>query len=173
MQKKKSWYSNLAPKDGDIKIGYSDNQIVFEFGKSIFITRKLEGNYPNYRQIIPNEKSVTATVETKVLLEAVKRASIMAHEYMQIKLVISPDAQQIEISSNAVDVGKVREVVDAQVEGDELVIGFNYQYIMDGLSSIDTDEVMFEAKDTLRPGVLRSVGDDSFFYLSMPVKLNN
>lgn len=163
----------LAPKDGNITIGYSSNQIVFEFETSTFVARKLEGNYPNYRQIIPSEKKVTATIDTKMLIDAVKRASIMAHDYMQIKMVISPDSQSIEISSNSADIGRVKEMVDAQVEGEELVIGFNYQYIMDGLTSIDSDEVIFEANAPLKPGVIKSVGEDSFFYLSMPVRLND
>ena len=163
----------LAAKEETVTIGYSENQIVFEFGNSTFVTRKLEGNYPNYRQIIPSEKKVTAVVDTKVFTEAVKRASIMAQEYMQIRLDISPDAQQIEITSNTSDVGGVEERVEAQVEGEEIVIGFNYQYIMDGLNSVDSDEVIFEADSPLKPGVLKSVGDDGFFYLSMPVRLNS
>ena len=163
----------LAPKDGNITIGYSANQIVFEFETSTFVARKLEGNYPNYRQIIPSEKKVSATIDTKTLIDAVKRASIMAHDYMQIRLLISPDSQSIEISSNSADIGRVKEIVDAQIEGDELVIGFNYQYIMDGLTSIDSDEVIFEANAPLKPGVLKSVGEETFFYLSMPVRLND
>ena len=163
----------LASRAETLTIGYSENQITFDFGTSTFVTRKLEGNYPNYRQIIPSEKKVSATIDTKMFTEAVKRASIMAQEYMQIKLVISPDAQQIEITSNTSDVGGVEERVDAQVDGEEITIGFNYQYIMDGLVCIDSDEVIFEADSSLKPGVLKTVGDDSFFYLSMPVRLNN
>ena len=156
----------------EIEIGYSENQISFSFGPTVFITRKLEGNYPNYKQIIPKAKSLSATVDTQAFTTAIKRVSVMAQEYMQIKLEFSPDAQQIVISSRASDQGAAEEKIDAQIEGEEITIGFNYQYIMDGLTSIETEEVVFEANDPLRPGVIKASGGDEFFYLSMPVKLN-
>lgn len=163
----------LTSKEDQISIGYTENQIMFEFGNSTFVTRKLEGNYPNYKQIIPKEKTVTAVIDTKSFRDAVKRASIMAQEYMQIRLLISPDAQQITISSKVADIGGAEEKVEAQIEGEEILIGFNYQYVMDGLNSIDSEEVVFEANSPLKPGVIKAVGGDDFFYLSMPVKLNN
>ncbi len=163
----------LAGKEETIEIGYNDNQIRFKFGNSTLITRKIEGNYPNYRQIIPVEKTVTATIDTKAIVDAVKRVSIMAQEYMQIKLQVIPDTQQIMISSKAAEVGGAEEVIDAQIEGEEIAIGFNYQYLMDGLVSIDSDEVVFEANKPLKPGVLRNIGGEKFFYLSMPVSIGN
>lgn len=162
----------IAPNNSEMLIGYNENQILFQFDNSTFITRKLEGKYPNYKQIIPQEKSTSAIVDTRLLTEAVKRISIMATEYSQIKLFISPDLQQILISSKAADLGGAEEKIDAQVEGEEITIGFNYQYIIDGLSSIDSDEVVIEVNNPLRPGVFKDLGGDGFFYLSMPVKLN-
>ena len=163
----------LLGKDDILEIGYNDNQILFKFGQSTFVTRKLEGNYPNYKQIIPKEKTVAAVVETKVLLDAIKRVSVMAQEYMQIRLELSPELQQIVISAKVADVGGAREVVDAQIDGEPIIIGFNYQYLMDGLNAVSTEEVLFEANSPLKPGVLKSVGEEKFFYLSMPVKLND
>lgn len=163
----------LASHEETITIGYSDNQIYFVFGSSKIVTRKLEGNYPNYKQIIPSEKKVSATVDTKSLIDAVNRISIMAQEYMQIRMMISPDLQQISISSKVADVGGAEETIDAQIDGEELFIGFNYQYLKDGLSSIDSEEVVIEANEPLKPGVFKALGDDNFFYLSMPVKITS
>lgn len=163
----------LLGKDDVLEIGYSENQIIFKFGQSTFVTRKLEGNYPNYRQIIPKEKTIAAVVETKVLLDAIKRVSVMAQEYMQIRLELNTDLQQIVISAKVADVGGAKETVDAQIDGEQILIGFNYQYLMDGLNAISTEEVVFEANSPLKPGVLKSVGEEKFFYLSMPVKLND
>ncbi|MGI6220880.1 MAG: DNA polymerase III subunit beta [Coriobacteriales bacterium] len=163
----------LLGKEDSLEIGYNDNQILFKFGQSTFVTRKLEGNYPNYKQIIPKEKTISAVVETKTLLDAIKRVSVMAQEYMQIRLELLPELQQIVISAKVADVGGAKETVDAQIDGEQILIGFNYQYLMDGLNAISTEEVVFEANSPLKPGVLKSVGEEKFFYLSMPVKLND
>ncbi len=163
----------LCGKNETIEIGYNDNQIRFSFGNSTLITRKIEGTYPNYKQIIPTEKSVTAIINTKTIIEAVKRISIMAQEYMQIKLHIIPETQQMIISSKVADIGGAEEVLDIKVEGEEIEIGFNYQYLMDGLVSIDSEEVIFEANKPLKPGILKNIGSGKFLYLSMPVNINN
>lgn len=163
----------LAVKEETLEIGYNDNQIRFTFGNSTLITRKIEGNYPNYRQIIPSEKTVTAVIERASFLDAVKRISIMAQEYMQIKLEIKPEIQQVIVSSRVADLGGAEEFLDAQIEGEEITIGFNYQYLMDGIDSIDSDEVIFEANKPLKPGVLKNVGEEQFLYLSMPVSISD
>lgn len=163
----------LASNEDQLIIGYNDSKIVFSFGSSTLVSRKLEGVYPNYKQIIPKEKTVSATINTKDLLNAVNRVSIMAQEYMQIKLLISPDLQQISISSKVADLGDAEEKVDAQIEGDEILIGFNYQYVKEGLTSIESDELIIEANNPMKPGVFKSFDSDNFFYLSMPVKLTN
>lgn len=163
----------LCGKDEIIEVEYNDNQIRFNFGNSTLITRKIEGTYPNYKQIIPTEKSITATINTKTIIDAVKRISIMAQEYMQIKLHIIPENQQMIISSKVADIGGAEEVLDIKAEGEEIEIGFNYQYLIDGLVSIDSEELIFEANKPLKPGIIKNVGNDKFLYLSMPVNINN
>jgi DNA polymerase-3 subunit beta len=155
-----------------VEISESDNQIIFVFGNITFITRKIEGNYPNYEQIVPTQKEVSATTDTEAMRNAVKRASILAQDHTPIKLTISAETQSIEVSSNAQDIGGVKEMVFSQIDGVDLEIGFNHQYIIDGLSVIDTEEVLFEAQTALKPGILKSVGEDYFFYLTMPVRLD-
>ncbi len=161
----------LIPAGETLTIGYSDNQIVFSFGSSTFITRRLEGNYPNYKQIIPSEKSITAIINNKELSDAIKRASLVVQEYKQVSLLFSVEEQKLTISSKAADFGGAVETLEANIEGEDIEIGFNFQYVMDGLSAMDTENVIFEASKPLRPGVFKADGGDNFFYLSMPVKL--
>ena len=163
----------LITKEEKIEIGYSENQIVFSFGDSQFVTRKLEGNYPNYKQIIPTQKTVTALVDNKTFIESVKRVSIVSQENMMVGLILSPDSQQITIFSENGSVRGAEEKIDAQIDGEEILIGFNYQNIIDGLTSVDTEEVIFEANQPLKPGVIKTVGNDDFLYLAMPIRLNN
>jgi DNA polymerase-3 subunit beta len=165
--------SRLSVGDESIEVSDSDNQIVFNFGNTTFITRKIEGNYPNYEQIIPNQKTVSANVDTAALLSAVRRASILAQAHTPIKFKVSPEIQFIDVSSSTQDIGGAEERLSAQVEGEALEIGFNHQYVIDGLSAVDTEEVLFEAQTPLKPGILKAVGDDYYFYLTMPVRLDH
>ena len=162
----------LSISEETVEISDSDNQIIFKFGNTTFITRKIEGTFPNYNQIIPTEKLVSATIETSVLLSAVRRASILAQAHSPIKLSFSTSSQHIDISSNTQDIGRAYEKISAQIEGDEIEIGFNHQYIIDGLAVVDTDEILFEAQTPLKPGIIKTIGEDYFFYLTMPVKLD-
>jgi DNA polymerase-3 subunit beta len=163
--------ARLVSNEDKISIGEADNQVIFTFTDTVFITRKIEGNYPNYQAIVPTEKNITAVASTAVLLAAVKRASITAQSHTPIRLSLSDITQTIEISSQNQDIASAQEKIPAQIEGEPLDIGFNHQYILDGLSAVDTEEVLFEAQTTLKPGIFKSVGEHYFFYLTMPVRL--
>lgn len=161
----------LSADEKSIKIGENENQIIFLFGSTTFISRKIEGNYPNFEQIVPAQKNVSVVVETDLLLTAVKRVSIVAKNASPIKFVLHADTQQLEVSAQTPDVGEASESVPAQIDGDEIEIGFNHQYILDGLSVANTSELLFEAQTSIKPGIFKSVGSEDYFYLTMPVRL--
>jgi DNA polymerase-3 subunit beta len=163
----------LLHNEPNITISDSENQIVFEFGNTTFITRKIEGSYPNYEAIIPTEKTTTAVAEKAALLSAVKRVAITAQTHTPVRFSLDVDAQFIEVSSKTQDIASAHEQTTAQVEGNSLEIGFNHQYIIDGLNAVETDEVLFEAQSSLKPGILKAVGEDYYFYLTMPVRIEN
>jgi DNA polymerase-3 subunit beta len=163
----------LITAQSDITISDSENQIIFAFGETTFITRKIEGSYPNYEAIIPTEKNMTAVIETASLLNAVRRASITAQLHTPLRFSFDPDAQLISVSSKTQDVASAYEQVIAQIDGAPLEIGFNHQYIIDGLSAVDTEELYFEAQAPLKPGILKTVGEEYFFYLTMPVRIDS
>jgi len=164
--------TRLANGEKELQIGESENQILFQFGTTTFISRKIEGNYPNYEQLIPQQRLVSATVRTSDFYEATRRAAVLAHNHGSIKFAVDPDAQLIEISTKSQELGSSRENMNADIEGERLEIGFNHQYILDGLTSIDTEEVLFEAQTSRKPGILKTVGNDNYFYLTMPVHLD-
>jgi DNA polymerase-3 subunit beta len=163
----------LITTEEEITISDSENQIIFSFGSTIFVTRKIEGSYPNYEAIIPNEKNLTATIKTSLIYDAVKRVSITAQIHTPIRLKFDPDGQLIIVSSKTQDVATAQEKIEAHIEGEALEIGFNHQYIIDGLSAIDTEEIYFEAQSMLKPGILKTSGDEYFFYLTMPVRIES
>jgi len=162
----------LAVGNKNITIGESENQIIFHFGSTAFISRKIEGNYPSFEQIIPLQKNVSVVVETELLFTAVKRVSIVAKNASPIRMALHADVQQIEVSAQTPDVGEAKECIPAQIDGEEIEIGFNFQYILDGLSVAGTDELLFEAQTSIKPGIFKSIGNEEYFYLTMPVRLD-
>ncbi len=155
-----------------ISLATSDNQIIFEFGSTIFVTRKIEGNYPNYRQLIPVEKETSVIISTSAITAAVKRIALLAQNSNPIKFIFNVEDQVVEILSQAQDVGLAKEVIVAEIIGNTTEIGFNHQYIIDGLNSIQTENTVIEVQSSLKPGIFKTEGDGKFLYLAMPVRLS-
>ena len=161
-----------AAAEQEIKIGLTDNQVMMTFGDTVFVTRRIEGEFPNYRRLLPNDHTLQARVETDVLISTVKRVSLMAQSNSPIIFLFSGATQSIEVSSQSQDVGTAVETIPAEVDGDELKIAFNHSYILDGLNSIGSKETIIETLAAHKPGILRSSkGETDFLYLAMPVRL--
>lgn len=155
----------------EVSIGISENQIIFSFGSTVFVTRRIEGNFPNYKQLLPKEHATTATIQTSELLLSVKRVSLLAQNQSSIKLSVSAADQNVNLSSNTAEVGTATEDLMAKVDGEDVEIAFNYQYLLDGLNSVPTDEVILEVQSSNRPGIFKATGEEIFIYLAMPVRL--
>jgi DNA polymerase-3 subunit beta len=162
---------NIAAGEEKIQIGESENQVIFQFGSTTFISRKIEGNYPNFEQIIPAQKNVSMVVEAELLYTAVRRVSVVAKNASPIRFVLHTDTQQLEISAQTPDVGEATENIPAQIDGEGIEIGFNHQYILDGLSVAGKGELLFEAQTAIKPGIFKSIISEEYFYLTMPVRL--
>lgn len=163
--------TRLAGAGDSIRIGFSDNQVLFEFGSTTFVSRKIEGTYPNYKQLIPTSHESSVQIEASTLVSAIKRVALLAQAHTPIRFAFSADEQQVSISAKTADVGTAREVIDAQVEGPDTEIAFNHQYILDGLNSIDGD-VVIELQGSLKPGIIKGTETPGFLYLAMPVRLS-
>jgi DNA polymerase-3 subunit beta len=166
----------VAKQIGDskeVEISESENQIIFTFPDSIFISRKIEGKFPNYQALIPQEQQIQATINTENLLAAIKRVSIVSQGHGPIRFSFDAEGQNIEVSAQTVDLASASAVIDAEIEGESLTIGFNHQYISDGLNVVDNSEVVFEGQGALKPGILKSNKNEEFLYLTMPVRIDN
>ncbi|MCL2150741.1 MAG: DNA polymerase III subunit beta, partial [Coriobacteriia bacterium] len=122
--------------------------------------------------LVPQEHSVAAILNTADFLTTIKRVSITSGNHGPVKLALDPSSQKITVSAKTMDVASATETLDAQVEGEYQETGFNHQYIIDGLSVMDNDEVLFESQGALKPGVLKTEGEDKFLYLTMPVRID-
>jgi DNA polymerase-3 subunit beta len=162
--------TRLAADGQPIVVGLSENQILFEFGQTTFVTRRIEGSFPNYKQIIPKDSSTSVDVSGEELSAAVKRVSLMALHNSPIKLSVNIADQTLSLSAATQDVGDASEDLMVKVEGTDVGIAFNHSFLMDGLSSANSETIRIEIKDAEKPGLIKSVEEEGFLYVLMPVR---
>jgi DNA polymerase III subunit beta len=166
--------NRLLQDKGEIEVRYADNQAAFslkdEKGSTILIISKLiEGNYPNYRQVIPAETKERVALVREEFLHALRRAEIMTSEKSNsVKLNFGKN--RLEITANSPEVGEAKETLAINYKGPEMAIAFNPKYMIDPLNALANDEVFLELIDELSPGVLKINGP--FLYVVMPMRLS-
>jgi DNA polymerase III subunit beta len=163
----------LLQDKGELEIRYTENQASFtlkdEKGSGILIVSKLiEGNYPNYRQVIPTEVKERISLVREEFLHALRRAEIMTSDKSNsVKLAFGKN--NLAITANSPEVGEARESLAINYKGKEMAIAFNPKYLIDPLNSLPNDEVFVELIDELSPGILKIQGP--FLYVVMPMRL--
>lgn len=163
--------SHLSLSSDSISIGFSENQVIVQFGETVFVSRKIEGTYPEYRKLIPADHQVSIQVDTQALITSIKRVAILAQSHTPIRFQFSAENQSVTISANTADLGGASDEISAEVDGPSTEIAFNHQYILDGLNMIKGD-VMIELQTSVKPGILKSADKEGFLYLAMPVRLS-
>ncbi|MFN2490710.1 MAG: DNA polymerase III subunit beta [Actinomycetota bacterium] len=161
---------------GSIRAVVRDNLIVFsllardqEVEAASIGSRFIEGEFPKYRQLLPEGYANALTVDREVLLEVVRRVGLLAQNNMPVKLHLG---RELEISAHTPEVGEGQEVIDADFEGESFVIAFNPGFLSDGAGAIQGERLVLEAGDGLKPAILRGENDARFTYLLMPVRLS-
>jgi DNA polymerase-3 subunit beta len=155
----------------DIVLSPSRNQILFHLEGIDVVSRLIDGQFPNYQQVLPKGFTTKATVDRDQLLKAVRLASLIASSSANIvKLQVGKDAEIGLTVSAATDIGDNRSEVEAAVEGDGTTIAFNARYLLDVLTNVDTEQFSLELNGPLSPGVFRPVGDGQYVHVVMPVK---
>jgi DNA polymerase-3 subunit beta len=151
-----------------VTVGIAENQIVFEFGHSVYVTRRIEGTFPNYRQLIPQDGETKLTVSRTEIEEAAKRVSLLAQHNAPVRLRISENT--LTLTAQTQDVGEASEDLMVSATGEPLEIAFNHSFLVDGIGSSDEESLSFVASSPLKPGVFRSTEGEGFTYLIMPVR---
>lgn len=160
------------PKIGEtIEIGLSENQVVLTYQSMVFINRRIEGNFPNYKQLIPATYATKSCFTTQDLITAVKRVGLVSSLSSPVKFDINEAAKNAIINTASQDVGSAEEVLPCEVSGESTQIAFNHQYVLDGLMSISTPQVFLETQSPLKPGIFKAAGEEKFLYLVMPVRI--
>lgn len=157
-----------------VKIGINKNQALFEIGKSIIVSRIIEGEFLNYNNIIPENYETRIRIKTKSLLDSFERVALFAKENKE-KDKKSPVKMNIEIDgvilSCVSENGDAKEMISAVVEGKDIEIGFNPRYVIEALKSIDDQEVYVEFTSNISPVLIKPVANNEFIYVVLPIKL--
>jgi DNA polymerase-3 subunit beta len=166
--------NRLLQDKGEVEIKFGENQASFALKQekgfsTVIITKLIEGNYPNYRQVIPGETKERIALSREELVQALRRAEIMTSEKANsVKLNFGKN--QLTITANSPEIGEARETIAINYKGKEIAIAFNPRYLIDPLNALANDEVFIELIDELSPGVLKINGP--FLYVVMPMRLN-
>ncbi len=154
----------------ELTIRLAEREASFVVDDVTVVTRLIEGEFPNYRGLIPSDHPNTLTVDRTGLIDAVRRVGLLARDATPVRLAMSGDG--LELIAITQDVGQAHESLDAAYAGSDLTVAFNPEYLLDGLEVCPGDEVRLETIDALKPAVVRSISDDGFLYLLMPVRVS-
>lgn len=159
----------LLSDDGEMKLSVTENQVSFDLNGSLLVSKLIEGNYPNYRQVIPAETKERITLERELFLNTVHRVSLLASDKSNsVKLVFSKN--NIDVQANTPEVGESRESLAVQYKGKEFSVAFNPEFLMAPLRNLPNEEVFLDLTDEMSPGVIKI--PEPFLYVLMPMRIS-
>lgn len=161
--------ARLVGSGTELVMRLGDRDASFEVGTTRLTTRLIEGEFPNYRQLIPADDPNVLTVEREPFLEAIRRVKILARESTPVRLAMGGDT--LRITAITQDVGNASEELDAAFVGSDLMAAFNPDYLISGVEACTGDEVTLITRDGMKPAVLRGKGVADYLYLLMPVRV--
>ncbi len=153
----------------ELQVRLGDREATFETAGTRLSTRLIEGEFPNYRNLLPSSYPNLLTFGKAAMLEAIRRVKILAQDSTPVRLALGGDT--VQLTAITQDVGNAVEEIDAQYDGAEMTVAFNPDYLAAGIDAIDSDDVTLATLDPMKPAVLRGVGRDDYLYLLMPVRV--
>jgi DNA polymerase-3 subunit beta len=160
--------ARLAAASDEVQLGVHENHVLFSAGDVWLTSRRIDGQFPNYGQLLPETFEIEIAVPRMPLLEVVRRAGLMAQRNAPLRLRFADG--ELTVSAQTQDVGEATESLPIDFSGEELEIGFNPDFLRDGLDAVKGDTVQLKLINRLRPGLIASP-EESFWYLIMPIRL--
>jgi DNA polymerase-3 subunit beta len=155
----------------NLEVYLAENQALFCFDEIEIISRAIEGNYPDYQQIIPKESKSKVIADREDLVKKIKTTSLFSRSGINdITLKVVPKDKEIIVSAVNAQLGENVSRLKATTEGEENEIVFNHRYLLDGLQNINSEKVVVEIINNTNPGVLKPEGSNSYLYIIMPIK---
>lgn len=162
--------TTLPKSDENVTFALSENQLVVTYKDTIFINRKIEGTYPAYKRIIPNKHTTQITLSRQDLLSSLRRANLLGAAGTAVKLEVDMSSSTLILSSIQ-DSGSFKETLPVEGEGESISIGFNCAYLIEGIQSVDTQNITLELNSSGDAGVFTTNETYDFLYLVMPMRI--
>jgi len=156
-------------KKCDVSLEFTDNQLIFKTSNITLISRLIEGQYPNYQQLLPEEYGVNMDIDKEDFINAVKRVSLFTQDNSPIKITVKEGVMELNAASS--DLGEAIEKIKVEGVKEDINIAFNPLYLLEGLMSVGGERIIFEVINTVKPGLLRPQEKKNFLYLIMPVRV--
>jgi DNA polymerase-3 subunit beta len=160
----------LETMESDINIGISDNNFSINNNKTTLIMRMVDGDFPDYKRVIPEKGNNAAVINKNLFLHALRRISILSSEKSK-GVKINLNKNSLTLTSSNPDLGDAKEEIDIVYNGDDISIGFNAKYIIDILQVIKNDNIIFNLKDNISPGRINPENDENHLSVIMPMRL--
>ncbi len=161
----------LLSNVSEVQLLLGEHDVTFDVGDVRLTTRLIEGDFPNYRQLIPASYPNRLVLEKEGVLNALRRVRLLARDTTTpVRVALRPDMAELTVVTS--ELGQAAEDVDAKYEGSEMTVAFNPSYLVEGIEAISGEEVSIETIDALRPAIIRGTGSEEFLYLLMPVRVS-
>ncbi len=161
----------MEDSDDDVSISFTGNQILFEFDGTKVISKLLDGNYMNYKAVIPKDFKSVVIVDKDDLIGAIDRASLLASNKSNL-IKFTFNERELVISSNS-EKGKMSERLNIEIEGNLIEIAFNSRYLLEALRVIDSEKIKISMINSINPIIITPIENDDYLYMVLPVKLND
>jgi DNA polymerase-3 subunit beta len=153
-----------------LSVAVRTNQVVFEAGGTVLSSRLIDGQFPNYRQLLPDAYEHELRLDATEFTDVVRRISLLAQKNAPLRLAFGEG--EVTVSARTPDVGEARETIPVPFQGEPLEIGFNPEFLRDGLEALEGGDLMLKLISPLRPGLIQAADGSGFVYLLMPIRLN-
>jgi len=154
----------------DVQVAITENQFVMQMPNFVMTARLIEGQFPNWEAVLPKNHPGRVGSKRLILTSALRRVSVMAEERNKpVRFALAPG--RLTLSAASHDLGEAEEVLDLDYAGSEVTIGFNARYVLEALAPMESEDIVFEFKDALSPGVLKSAADDGYCCVIMPMRI--
>ncbi|MFZ1154458.1 MAG: DNA polymerase III subunit beta [Solirubrobacteraceae bacterium] len=159
-----------SSEEPELTVSLGQNQVVFEVGDIVLSSRLIDGQFPNYRQLLPESVEYELRLSSAEVADVVRRISLLAQKNAPLRLSFSEG--ELTVSAQTPDVGEASEMLPVPFSGEPFEIGFNPEFLRDGLESVESEELVLKLISPLRPGLIESPDGGEFVYLIMPIRLN-
>ncbi|MCX7616185.1 MAG: DNA polymerase III subunit beta [Patescibacteria group bacterium] len=157
-------------KEGNIKIFFEENQVLFETQQTSIISRLIEGNFPDYEMVIPKSFETEIVLEKEDFINALKLTSSLSNRLNEVRFEVSDNLKNIKISSSSSEFGENEYLLPAKIKGSVSQITFNWKFLLDGIKNFKSEEIFWGLNGEEKASLIKAVGDQTFVYIVMPIR---